>query len=183
VVPSASYGAATGRAYFFHYDDCTRFRVAECPHGLRLQVFSVCSPRSRLAGFDRLSTAPPGRAFVRRGVLYVDVGYSRASVIAGGASVTIYAEAGPGNPRRGLLRAGAALRSFTRTARALPPPGLPATLLRRLRGTERAHRRAGGVAPAALALDVNPGVVRRRLRLARAVNSLPRVRALGCKRR
>jgi Tol biopolymer transport system component len=169
-------------SYFFRYDDCARFRMTECPRGLQLQVFSVCSPQSRLAGFDRLSTVPPGRHFVRGGVLYVDVGFARASVIAGSASVTIYAEAGPGRPGAGLLRAGAALRPFTRKARPLPPPGLPATLLRRLDRTERAHRQAGGVDGAALALHVKPEVVRRRLRLGRAVNSLPRVRAISCGR-
>jgi hypothetical protein len=178
----ASQDRRSNPSYFFHHDDCARFRARDCPRGLQLQVQSVCSPRSRLNGFDRLNYAPPGRAFVRRGVLYVDVSLGRASVIAGGASVTMYAEAGPGRPLRGLLRAGAALRPFTRTARALPPPGLPATLLRRLRHTERAHQRAGTVDGTARRLGIGPRVVRRRLRLARAVDALPRVRALGCNR-
>ena len=179
----ASQDRRSNPSYFFHYDDCARFRARDCPRGLQLQVQSVCSPRSRLYGFDRLNYAPPGRAFVRRGVLYVDVSLGRASVIAGGASVTMYAEAGPGRPLRGLLRAGAALRPFTPTARPLPPPGLPATLLRRLRHTERAHRRAGTVGGTARRLGIGPRVVRRRLRLARAVDALPRVRALDCERR
>ena len=179
----ASQDRRSNPSYFLHYDDCARFRARDCPRGLQLQVQSVCSPRSRLYGFDRLNYAPPGRAFVRRGVLYVDVSLGRASVIAGGASVTMYAEAGPGRPLRGLLRAGAALRPFTPTARPLPPPGLPATLLRRLRHTERAHRRAGTVGGTARRLGIGPRVVRRRLRLARAVDALPRVRALDCERR
>jgi hypothetical protein len=168
--------------YSFQYDDCASFQVKECPRGLQLQVVSVCSPRSRLAMFDRLSTAPPGRAFVRRGVLYVDVAFARASVIASGASVTIYAEAGPGRPRAGLLRAGAALRPFELNARPLSAPALPATLLRRLHRAARALRRAGSVRGAARALAVKPEVLRRQLRLARAVSSLPRVRAISCER-
>jgi hypothetical protein len=143
----------------------------------------VCSPRSGLNAFDRLDYAPPGRAFVRRGVLYVDVATGRASEIAGGASVTIYAEAGPGRSLPGLLGAGAALRPFTRSARPLRAPGLPATLLRRLRRTERALRRSGTIEDAARAVGIDRRLVGRRLRLARAVDALPRVRALGCERR
>ena len=65
----------------------------------------------------------------------------------------------------------------------LPAPALPRTVLSKLRQAERAYRRAGSLDAAARALDVRPVLVRRRLQFARAVRSLPRVRAVGCRGR
>jgi WD40-like Beta Propeller Repeat len=170
----------SGRGYFFAYDDCARFRVRECPRGIQLQAASVCSPRSILAGFDRPNRLRLGPSFVRRGVLYVDLGLARVSVIAGRASVTMYAGSGPGSARAQLMAAGSALRPFGRRVRALPPPSIPGAVLERTRRTQRTYRRLGTIAGTALALNVTPEQIRRRLRLARAIDALPRVRTARC---
>jgi hypothetical protein len=145
------------RSYVFHYNDCARFRVRECARGLQLQVVSVCSRRSVLAGFDRPNGLRLGRSFAARGVLFAELGAGHAWVIAGNASMTLYAESGPGRSRPQLLSAVSALRPFGERSRELPAPALPDRLLRSLRRSQRAYRRSGSLGGAALALGPQPG--------------------------
>jgi dipeptidyl aminopeptidase/acylaminoacyl peptidase len=144
------------RSYFFHYDDCARFRLRDCGRGLQLQVASVCSRQSVLAGFDRPNWLHLGRSFAARGVLFAELGAGRARVIAGNASVTLYAESGPGRSRPQLLSAVSALRPFGGRSRELAAPALPRSLLRSLRRTQRAYRRSGSLSGAAVALGLTP---------------------------
>jgi hypothetical protein len=169
-------------SYAFIYDDCARYQPRACPPGLQLQQVSVCSRsgRSALPAVDDPEYRHRVRAFAARGLLFVDIGQSDLSVIAGRAHVRIFHSTWPRRGRRQTLEAVRALRQIGKPAAPLPAPALPRTLLRKLRLTERAHRRFVSIAATAHALGIPRLLVRRRLDLTRAVRSLPRVRAVAC---
>ncbi len=144
------------------YDDCTRFRVRDCPRALDLYVTPICSRDSLLAGFNRFGTERLGYAFARSGALHVGLSLDSVTLLAGRYSITIYTQSGPGDRRRALLRAAAALRPVAARKLSLPPPALPGVVLRRVRRAEA------------------PEEIRRSVRLVRVLDSLPRVRTLRC---
>ena len=162
------------------YDDCTRFRVRECPRALSMYVTPICSRDSILSGFKRFGTQRLGDAFAHNGTLHAGLSRDSVTLLAGRYSITIYAQPGPGDPRRALLRAAAALRPVAGRTLSLPPPALPGVVLRRVRQAERAYRLHGSIGGAADALGEAPEEIRRSVRLVRALDSLPRVRTLRC---
>jgi TolB protein len=171
-------------SYAFIYDDCSSFHARACPPGLQLQQVSVCSRsgESSLPAVDDAEYRHRVRSFAARGLLFVDIGQSDLSVVAGRAHVRIFHSTWHRRGRRQTLKAVGALRQIGRQAAPLPPPALPRTLLLRLRRTERAHGRFGSIGAAAQALGIPRLQMRRRLQLARSVRSLPRVRAVACPR-
>ena len=166
---------------WFSYADCVRFDLRQCPRALDVYSAPVCSRESLLAGFERFGTQRLGRAFVRRGVLHASASGDRVTLLAGRFSVTIYAQSGGGDRRSALLRAAAALRPVA--GGPLPAPALPRVVLRQVRKAARAQRLLGSIGAAARELNERPAEIRRQLQLARALDSLPRVRALRCEPR
>jgi Tol biopolymer transport system component len=165
---------------WFSYDDCARFDLRQCPRALDVYTEPICSRDSILAGYERFGTVRLGRAFTRRGVLHTGLSDDGVVVLSGRFSIGVYVQPGPGTARPALLRATAALRQFGRRDRSLGPPALPRVLLRDVREAARARRLLGTIDAAAQSLNERPAEIRRRVQLARALESLPRVRVLRC---
>lgn len=170
--------------YFLSYDDCARYDPRACPSGMQLQQVSVCSRsgQSTLPVVDDPDYGPL-HAFASRGAVFVDIGPGDRSVIVGAAHVRMFGNTHTRRARRRLVQAALALRRVGRPAAPLPAPALPRALLKRVRRTERAHGRRRSIGATARALGIARVVVRHRLELARALRSLPRVRAVDCARR
>jgi TolB protein len=165
---------------WFSYDDCARFDLRQCPRALDLYTEPICSRDSILAGYRRFGTLRLGRAFTRRGVLHAGLSNDGVVVLSGRFSIGVYVQPGSGKARSALLRATAALRKFGGRNRSLEPPALPRVLLRDVREAARARRLLGTIDAAARSLNERPAEIRRRVQLARALESLPRVRVLRC---
>lgn len=174
--------AAVGRDVALIYGDCAAYRPRDCPAPLQLQETSVCSRRTSLSVVAQPNYRP-FRVFAAHGLLLVDIGPGDLSVIAGSGHVRVFHSTRQRVGRRQILEAVRNLRRIGRPAAPLPPPALPRTLLVRMRRTERAFTRLDSIHAAARALGIPSLQVRRRLRLASVVRSLPRVRAVRCRRR
>jgi Tol biopolymer transport system component len=173
--------AEAGRDVGLVYDDCASYRPRDCPEPIQLQETSVCSRNTTLSVVAQPHYRPM-RVFAERGLLFVDIGQSDLGVIIGPTHVRIFPDArSRRSANRRALAAVDDLRPLGKRAARLPAPALPRTLHVRLRRTERAFRRLDSVAAVARALGIPSLQVRRRLRLARVVRSLPRVRAVACR--
>jgi Tol biopolymer transport system component len=174
--------AEAGRDVGLVYLDCASYRPRACPKPIQLQETSVCSRNTTLSVVAQPHYRPM-RVFAARGLLFVDIGQGDLSVIAGPTHVRIFPD---GRSRRSANRRAFAavgdLRRIGRPAAALPPTALPRALLIRMQRTERAFRRRDSIRAVARALGIPSLQVRRRLRLARVVRSLPGVRAVACPR-
>jgi hypothetical protein len=154
-----------------------RATTRACPAPIQLQESSVCSRRTTLRVVNDPSYSFPG-VFAAGGLLFVDLGQGDLSAITGRTDVRIFPNS---KPRPRALAAARHLRPLGKRAQPLPPPALPRTMLHRVQRTERAVRRLGSVAAVARALGIPRKTVRDRLRLGRAVRSLPRVRTVPCR--
>jgi WD40-like Beta Propeller Repeat len=175
--------AEAGRDVGFVYGDCARYHPRACPPPIQLQETSVCS-RSTTLSVVAQPHYRPMRVFAAHGLLFVDIGQGDLSVITGPAHVRIFPDArSRRSANRRALAAAADLRRLGKPAAPLAPTALPRTLLVRMRRTERTYGRLGSVQAVARAMGIPSLQVRRRLRLASVVRSLPRVRAVACPRR
>ena len=175
--------AEAGRDVSFIYNDCASYRPRGCPEPIQLQETSVCS-RSTTLSVVAQPNYRPMRVFAARGLLFVDIGQGDLGVITGPTHVRIFPDARSRRAaNRRALAASHDLRRFGKTTAGLPPPALPRATLVRMRRTERTFTRLGSVAAVARALGIPRVQVRRRLRLARVVRSLPKVRAVACPHR
>jgi hypothetical protein len=175
--------AKAGRDVGFVYGDCARYHPRACPPPIQLQETSVCS-RSTTLSVVAQPHYRPMRVFAAHGLLFVDIGQGDLSVITGPAHVRIFPDArSRRSANRRALAAAADLRRLGKPAAPLAPTALPRTLLVRMRRTEHTYGRLGSVQAVARALGIPSLQVRRRLRLASVVRSLPRVRAVACPRR
>jgi Tol biopolymer transport system component len=145
------------RTYSFTYDDCASYDVRACRRQLQLQEDPVCSRTTILALLHGRGYRRGGRG----GRLLVSAGRGDVRVLTGTTLVTIYSQEGVGPSRPALLAAARSLRQYGRPARRLPPPALPSDLLARIDRGEGA----------------------RLIRLGRALDELPRVKAVSCPRR
>jgi WD40-like Beta Propeller Repeat len=169
--------AEAGRDVSLIYDDCASYHPRACPAPIQLQESSVCSRRTTLGVVNDPSYSFSG-VFAAGGLLFVDLGQGDLSAITGRTDVRIFPNS---KPRPRALAAARHLRPLGKRAQPLPPPALPRTILHRVQRTERAARRLGSVAAVARALGIPRKTVRDRLRLGRAVRSLPRVRTVPCR--
>jgi WD40-like Beta Propeller Repeat len=177
-----SYGEA-GRDVGLVYSDCASFRPRACPEPIQLQETSVCSRRTTLSVVAQPHYRPM-RVFASRGLLFVDIGQGDLGVIIGRTHVRIFPDArSRRSANRRALAAAHHLRPFGKRAARLPPSALPRALLVRMRRTERAFRRLDSIDAVARALGIPSLQVRRRLRLASVVHTLPHVRAVACRHR
>jgi hypothetical protein len=166
------------------YGDCASFRPRGCPSAVQIQESSVCSRRTTLTALE--DGYHPLGVFAARGLLFVDLRQGDLSAIIGRTDVRIFPDSAP--IRRSLAvtrrlrplgrRAG---RLVERRAGRLPPPSLPRALLNRARRAERVRRGVGSLEATARALGIRRDVVRNRLKLGRAVRSLPSVRSITCR--
>jgi Tol biopolymer transport system component len=170
--------AEAGRDVGLVYDDCASFHPRDCPAPIQLQESSVCSRNTTLTAVNDPSHSFSG-VFAARSLLFIDLGQGDLSAITGRTDVRIFPNS---KPRSRALAAARRLRPLGKRAQPLPPPALPRPMLHRVRRTERAVRRLGSVAAVTRALGIPREAVRDRLRLGRAVRSLPRVRAVACQR-
>ena len=154
------------RTYSFTYDDCARYDVRACRRELQLQEDPVCSRRAVLSVLGRRDYRRGGAG----GRLLVSVGRGDVRVLTGTTLVTIYSQEGVGPHRPALLAAARSLRQLGRPGRPLPPPALPRGLLAKIDRAESA-------------LGTPTGSTRRLKRLGRALDALPRVKAVSCPRR
>lgn len=154
-----------------------------CPHALQIQEESVCSGRTTVDGVDQSSYRTSVEPSPRGRRLLIDIGQGDLSLITGSTQVRIFPEGGRGATRPQLLAAFSHLRRVGSPHRSLPTPALPRKLLRELKRTERAQARYGSTEAAARRLGTTAERVRQRLRLARTLATLPRVRAISCPRR
>jgi len=120
------------------------------------------------------------RAFAARGLLLVDIADGLGVVVA--THVRLFDERGGPGGRGRLLNAVRELRRFGKPSSRQPAPTLPRALLRTLSRTERAYDRLGSIDAVARRLNTPRKLVDLRLRFARVVRSLPRVRAIDCAR-
>jgi Tol biopolymer transport system component len=175
--------AEAGRDIGFVYNDCASYRPRDCPEPIQLQETSVCARNTTLSVVAQPHYRPM-RVFTAGGLLFVDIGQGDLGVVTGPTHVRIFPDArSRRSANQRALAAAQDLRRFGKRTTRLPPPALPRTLLIRLRRTERALRRLGSVAAVARALGIPRLQVRRRLRLASVVHSLPRMRAVACPHR
>jgi hypothetical protein len=172
--------ADAGRGVGLVYNDCASYHLRDCPPPIQLQETSVCSRQTTLSVVAQPHYRPM-RVFAARGLLFVDIGQGDLSVITGPAHVRIFPDAtSRRSANRRALAAAQHLRRFGRKAARLPPTALPRALLVRMRRTERASRRLDSIEAVARTLGIPSLQVRRRLRLASVVHSLPHVRAVPC---
>ena len=152
-----------GATRIFDYDDCARFAPPCAP-----PADVISEPACRLASVRGLADNAFRLLHVHGALVAYYDSQANAHVLSGSA-ITSLQIPGP-NSVAGVRRAVAALRPL---GAAAPPPRLaspeiPRAFARMLEHTARVHRRLG--AGAARALHLNPGTVRDRLRLRRALH-------------
>jgi Tol biopolymer transport system component len=163
------------RSFYFLYEDCLDSSGA-CGVPFSIQVSTICARHP-------LWYSGPGafadRRFRVRGALVAQYGEDEPmwDVHLGATTVTIFADAGPAEPRR-VRRIVAALRPFGAASAPArqPSPAFPPSMLRRLRAIEGAVRREG-FTRARLRLRLSRSGMRDRLALARTIRALPRASA------
>ena len=168
---------------FLAYDDCGRYRSAGCPRPIQVLNASVCARHAYSPVLDtelvRLRRA--------RGALvatYRDIESSGFTLYTGRTEVSVSLEVR--SRRRLTTEIRAVLRRLRpiaggeeRPAR-LPPPRVASRLARKLRRALAARRAHPTARDAARALDLSSTTLRRRLRLARALQSVGGIRTTRC---
>jgi dipeptidyl aminopeptidase/acylaminoacyl peptidase len=170
-------------SYYLIYDDCGRFQPNACVPELQLQETSVCA--SRGSATLRLVVDEPTyqhrvRAYAAHGLLFVDIGQQDLTAVIGATQVRMFPGIGGRRGQRLASKALLDLREVGKRTTRLPSPSLPAAQLDKLRRTERAYTHSGSLEGASRALGMPRQQVRRRLELARAVDSLPAVTTVDC---
>ena len=171
-------------SYYFVYDDCGRYEPSACAPELQLQEVSVCSRlgSSTLGVVDDPDYRHRVRAYAAHGLLFIDIGQQDLSAVVGATHVRIFPGVGARRGQRLAMKALLDLREVGKPPAPLPRPALPAALLERVRRSALAVARAGSVGAAARRLGVPAFLVRHRLELYRATQSLSSVRAVHCTR-
>ncbi len=162
------------------YDDCVRFELRRCPHGLQIQQASVCSSQAGFGVLDQSFYKHRVRSFIRRGRLLIDIGQGDLSTVVGSSFVRVFPEAGHGSVRTQLLAALDALRPVAGPPVAVGGTELPRSVVRRLNRVSRARQTLGNDTRTADRLGLSLQQERRLIGLADAVRRLPRVTAVGC---
>ena len=163
----------------FLYEDCGSFNPRGCGTELQVDNSPLCSRVSLLgAAVDQVE-----RFRRTRGALVLEFFEDGGlEVITGPTEIHILADSGSRTDHRPLWSAVAALVPVSNqgTPGPLPPPAIPRSLQRKLDATTRAFHRLGSVDAVHRRLHVSRGMVRGRLRLARALRPFGKLRTLPC---